>query len=202
MGFLPSLGEAPHLYDVMNKSPRMAIYLFKMTDEIMLAEGPLTPAEREIVAAYVSGLNACSFCYRGHKAIAEIFGVEEGLIDKLVEDLDSVEIDAKLKPVLAYSRKLTETPSKMISADAQAVLAAGWDEDALMNVVEIVALFAMYNRIADGAGVMAENTKTTLTKKKLGSYIENLVNFGVPVPEEMAAAVEVPFTPYDKGEKK
>ena len=47
MGFMHSLGEAPHLYDVMSKSPRMAIYLFKMTDEIMLSEGPLTPAERE-----------------------------------------------------------------------------------------------------------------------------------------------------------
>ena len=201
MGFLPSLGEAPHLYDVMSKSPRMAIYLFKMTDEIMLAEGPLTPAEREIIAAYVSGLNACSFCFRGHKAIAEIFGVEEGLIDHLIEDFDGADIDARMRPVLAYSRKLTENPSKLVPADADAVLAAGWDEAALMNIVEIVALFAMYNRIADGAGVIAENTKTTLTKKKLGSYIDNLVKFGVPVPQEMAAAVEVPFTPYDKGEK-
>ncbi|SVA19987.1 uncharacterized protein METZ01_LOCUS72841, partial [marine metagenome] len=33
-----------------------------------------------------------------------------------------------------------------------------------------------YNRIADGTGVIAANTKTTLTKKKLGSYIDNLVN--------------------------
>ncbi|GIT72780.1 MAG: hypothetical protein Ct9H300mP28_25940 [Pseudomonadota bacterium] len=48
-----------------------------MTDEIMLAEGPLTAAEREIIAAYVPGLNACSFCYRGHKAIAEFFGVKK-----------------------------------------------------------------------------------------------------------------------------
>ena len=96
MGFMHSLGEAPHLYDVMSKSPRMAIYLFKMTDEIMLSEGPLTPAEREIIAAFVSGINACSFCYRGHKAIAEIFGVDEGLIDQLVDDLNSTKISAKM----------------------------------------------------------------------------------------------------------
>ena len=96
MGFLKSLGETPHLYDVMNISPRMAVYLFKMTDEIMLVEGPLNDKERELIAAYVSGLNACSFCYRGHKAIAEMFGVEEGLIDELVEDLESVKIDDKI----------------------------------------------------------------------------------------------------------
>ena len=80
MGFLKSLGNAPHLYDVMKKSPRMAVYLFKMTDKIMLLEGPLTDTERELIAANVSGLNACSFCYRGHKTIAEMFGVKEGLV--------------------------------------------------------------------------------------------------------------------------
>ena len=42
MGFIRSLGDAPHLYDVMKTSPRMATYLFKMTDEIMLAEGPVS----------------------------------------------------------------------------------------------------------------------------------------------------------------
>ena len=184
-----SLGDAPHLYDVMKKSPRMAIYLFKMTDEIMLADGPLTAAEREIIAAYVSGLNACSFCYRGHKAIAEIFGVDEGLIDNLVEDLNSTELSQKMKAALAYARKLTETPSKMVLADADLLYAAGWDEAALMNIVEISALFAMYNRIADGTGVIAANTKTTLTKKKLGSYIDNLVNFGLKVPEDFENVV-------------
>ena len=189
MGFMHSLGEAPHLYDVMSKSPRMAIYLFKMTDEIMLSEGPLTPAEREIIAAFVSGINSCSFCYRGHKAIAEIFGVDEGLIDQLVDDLNSTKISTEMKAALAYAKKLTETPSKMVQADADLLYAAGWDEAALMNIVEITAVFGMYNRIADGTGVIASNTKTTLTKKKLGSYIDNLVKFGLKVPEDLKNVV-------------
>tara|TARA_B100001094_G_scaffold116323_1_gene112240 strand:+ start:221 stop:799 length:579 start_codon:yes stop_codon:yes gene_type:complete len=192
MGFLKSLGETPHLYDVMNTSPRMAVYLFKMTDEIMLVEGPLNDKERELIAAYVSGLNACSFCYRGHKAIAEMFGVEEGLIDELVEDLESVEIDGKIKAALRYSKKVTENASKLVAGDADALYAAGWDENALMNIVEICALFAMYNRLADGTGVIAGNTKTTLTSnKKHGAYIDNLVDFGIDVPEDMKVIIDL-----------
>ena len=192
MGFLKSLGETPHLYDVMNISPRMAMYLFKMTDEIMLVEGPLNDKERELIAAYVSGLNACSFCYRGHKAIAEMFGVEEGLIDKLVEDLESVEIDSKIKAALRYSKKVTENASKLVAGDADDLYAAGWDENALMNIVEICALFAMYNRLADGTGVIAGNTKTTLTSnKKHGTYIDNLVDFGIDVPEDMKVIIDL-----------
>lgn len=192
MGFLKSLGETPHLYDVMNISPRMAVYLFKMTDEIMLVEGPLNDKERELIAAYVSGLNACSFCYRGHKAIAEMFGVEEGLIDELVEDLESVKIDDKIKAALRYSKKVTENASKLVAGDADALYAAGWDENALMNIVEICALFAMYNRLADGTGVIAGNTKTTLTSnKKHGTYIDNLVDFGIDVPEDMKVIINL-----------
>ncbi len=192
MGYLKSLGEAPHLYDVMNVSPRMAMYLFKMTDEIMLVEGSLNDKERELIAAYVSGLNACSFCYRGHKAIAEMFGVEEGLIDSLVEDIESVNLDEKMKVALRYSKKVTENASKLVDSDAEALYAVGWDENALMNIVEICALFAMYNRLADGTGVIAGNTKTTLTaNKKHGSYIDNLVDFGIDVPEDMKVIIDI-----------
>lgn len=192
LSFLESLGDAPHLYDVMNTSPRMAMYLFKLTDEIMLVEGTLNDTERELIAAYVSGLNACSFCYRGHKAIAEMFGVEEGVIDALVEDLDSVYVDDKMKAALVYAKKVTETPSKLVDGDAEALYAAGWDENALMNIVEICALFAMYNRLADGTGVIAGNTKTTLTaNKKHGTYIDNLVDFGLDVPEDMKVIIDI-----------
>jgi uncharacterized peroxidase-related enzyme len=189
MGFFASLGDAPHLYDVMKLSPRMALYLFKMTDEIMMEEGALTVQERELIAAYVSGLNACSFCYRGHKAIAENFGVSEGLIDELVADLESAALPAKMKAALLYVRKLTQTPSRLTQADSDAVYASGWDEAALMSMIEVTALFAMYNRIADGAGVTAANTQTTLVKKQFGSYLDNLIKFGVPVPDGMQELV-------------
>ena len=192
MGFLKSLGKAPHLYDVMKISPRMAVYLFKMTDEIMLVEGPLTDKERELIAAYVSGLNSCSFCYRGHKAISEMFGVQEGLIDQILENLEVADIDDKIRAALRFSKIVTEQPGKLVDEDAEALYSAGWGEAALMNIVEICALFAMYNRLADGTGVIAGNTKTTLTaNKRHGTYIQNLIDFGLEVPEDMKPVIEI-----------
>ena len=43
--------------------------------------------------------------------------------------------------------------------------------------------------LCDGAGVRAENTQTTLTKKKMGSYISNLVNFGVSIPDDLKPVI-------------
>ena len=80
----------------------------------------------------------------------------------------------------------------MVDADAEALYLAGWSEAALMNIVEICALFAMYNRLADGTGVIAGNTKTTLTaNKKHGTYIQNLIDFGLEVPDDMKPIIEI-----------
>jgi len=51
LGFLESLGAAPHLYDVMNTSTRMAMHLFKVADEVMPVEGLLNGKEGELIAA-------------------------------------------------------------------------------------------------------------------------------------------------------
>ena len=62
-------------------------------------------------------------------------------------------VDAKLKPVLRYVKKLTETPSRMVQADADAIFEAGWDEDCFHFTVMICGLFNFYNRLIDGYGV-------------------------------------------------
>lgn len=184
MSFLKSLGDAPHLYEVMKKYPYIAVPAFQLHDFLMRGETPFTVAERELISAYVSGLNACSFCYRGHVAAAELWGIEAGVMDALMADVDSAPVEDTLKPVLHFVKKLTETPGRMVAADADAVYAAGWSEDALMEAVGICALFNFMNRIADGTGVIAGNTKTTLTKK-WDSYTENLLNYGFEWPADL-----------------
>jgi uncharacterized peroxidase-related enzyme len=184
VAFLKSLGEAAHLYEVMKKYPQLAIPAFRLHDVLMRGDEPFTVGERELIFAYVSGLNACSFCYRGHVVAAELWGIEPGTMDKLMQDLESAPIDPKLRAVLRYVKKLTETPGKMLQADADAVYAAGWDEDALFTAVGIAALAGFMNRIADGAGVVASNTRTTLGKAKWKSYTENLINYGFRWPAD------------------
>ena len=55
--------------------------------------------------------------------------------------------------MLCYVKKLTETPSKMVQADVDAIFDAGWDEDCFHYTVMICGLFNFYNRLIDGYGV-------------------------------------------------
>lgn len=155
MAFVTSVPQAEEsVGTVMKRYPDQAIPLMEMTEVIMRnGECDFSSEQRELIAAFASGTNSCTFCYNTHKATAETFGVDAGLLESLLADIDSSPVEEKLKPVLRYVKKLTETPSQMTQADADALFAAGWDEDCFHYTVMICALFNMYNRIMDGYGV-------------------------------------------------
>lgn len=155
MAFVKSVPlEEEAVGTVIGRYPEQAILLTQLTEVVMrTGDCPFSHRERELIAAYASGVNGCTFCYNTHRATAEAFGVDVGLLESLLADVDSAQVDDKLKPVLQYVGKLTRTPSKMVQADADAIFTAGWDEDAFHYAVMICALFNLYNRIMDGYGV-------------------------------------------------
>ena len=155
MAFVASVPAAEESVGaVMRRYPDQAIPLMEMTEVVMrTGRCAFSLEERELIAAFASGTNACTFCYNTHKATAESFGVDEGLLESLLTDIDGSPVADKIKPVLRYVKKLTETPSRIVQADADAIFDAGWDEDSFHFTVMICALFNMYNRIMDGYGI-------------------------------------------------
>ncbi len=155
MAFLKSIPESEESVSVvMRRYPDQAIPLTELT-EIVMRNGDcaFSSEQRELIAAYASGINDCTYCYNTHKATAEAFGVDEKLLDSMLSDLEASAVDAKLKPVLRFVRKLTQSPARMVQADADAIFNAGWDENCFHFAVMICGLFNFYNRLVDGYGV-------------------------------------------------
>lgn len=155
MSFVQSVPESEEsVAAVMKRYPDQAMPLLEFS-EVLLRTGDcaFSSEQRELIAAYASGVNNCTFCYNTHKATAEAFGVDEDLLDSMVSDLEASAVDEKMKPVLRFVKKLTESPARMVQADADAIFAAGWDEDCFHFAVMICGLFNMMNRIMDGYGV-------------------------------------------------
>jgi uncharacterized peroxidase-related enzyme len=156
MPHLPSLPDDARLLDVFRKFPETSRPLLEYHEVLLRGPSPLSVAERELIAAYVSGLNQCRYCHGVHTAAAESFGVAAGALEAMLHDLDGADVDPRLRPILRYAHKLTLTPSRMTAADAEAVLAAGWDERALHDAVSICALFNLMNRLVEGLGIEAD----------------------------------------------
>lgn len=155
MAFVKSVPAAEEsVAAVLRRYPQHAILITELTDIVMRSgDCEFSPEERELIGAYTSGLNDCTYCYDTHKATAEAFGVDEHLLESTLSDLDGSEVDDKLKPVLRFARKLTKTPSRMKQGDVDAIFAAGWNEDSFHYTVMICGLFNFYNRLMDGYGI-------------------------------------------------
>ena len=122
-------------------------------------DSPYTVAERELIAAYTSAINACSFCYGSHRTVAEALGVDSELLSAMLDDLETAPISGKLKSVFRLVKKLTESPSKVTHADRSEVLAAGWGEQGIVDACLICGMFNMMNRLVDGTGIKAHESQ-------------------------------------------
>jgi AhpD family alkylhydroperoxidase len=49
----------------------------------------LSVAQRELIAAYVSGLNACGYCHGVHSATVQAFGIDEAVLTALLDEVDT-----------------------------------------------------------------------------------------------------------------
>jgi len=153
MKIFPSLPDEPSLGEVFRRFPHTLPPLLDYHDRLLRDPSPLTVAERELIAAYVSGLNGCTFCHGAHIQAAEAYGVDPQLFGALMTDVDGAPVQDRMKPILRYVRKLTLTPSRIVPPDAAAVFDAGWDEQALFDAISVCALFNFMNRIVDGSGI-------------------------------------------------
>ncbi len=123
----------------------------QMGEKLINGPSDLTPGERELIQAYVSGLVNCKYSYIAHCEAAYARGVERGLLDRIMEDPENA-MDEKFTPILTYVRKLTLTPTAVSQEDADAVFAAGWDEKALHDVIVVTARMNFMCRIVEGYG--------------------------------------------------
>lgn len=126
--------------------------LIEVHQALLRGDSPLTPAQHELIAAYVSGLNECQYCYGVHAETAQQFGVPEQDLRKMLFDLNDARIEPRMRPLLEYVRRLTVAPHQVVQADADAVFAAGWSERALHDAILTTCLFNFMNRLLEGHG--------------------------------------------------
>lgn len=153
----PSLPEDASVRHALRLNPAAGKLLAEYHQQILRGPSPLSIADRELIAAYVSGLNHCSFCHGTHLAAAELFGVSGDLVRTLVADDQLAAAPEKLRPLLAYARKLTLDHNRIVADDAQNVFRAGWSERALHDLILIAATFNFMNRFVHGHGIEGDD---------------------------------------------
>jgi uncharacterized peroxidase-related enzyme len=152
MPFFTSLPDDAGPAHVFTAYPAIYSAWAKMSEGLMNGPSPLSPGERELILAYAAGVAGCRFVCVAHSAVAYARGIEQGLVERLLEDPETAPVGARLKPLLAFVAKLALTPGAMTQADADAVFDAGWNEQALHDAIAVTARAAFMQRLVEGHG--------------------------------------------------
>jgi uncharacterized peroxidase-related enzyme len=151
---MPHIDLPPDYYGVsslMKAYPAPARHLDAYTQTLLRGPSSLTPAERELIAAFVSHGNACRFCAQAHAAAArELLGGCATLVDDVLRDPGRAAIDDKMQALLRIADKVRQDGRLVTADDVSAARTAGADDQAIHDTVLIAATFCMYNRYVDG----------------------------------------------------
>ncbi len=121
---------------------------------------PLTPGERELIAAYVSGLNDCDFCCSSHSAFAAAqLPTGMTLVDQVRADLAAAPVSAKMRALLHIAGAVQQGGKKVTADLVDAARAEGATDLEIHDTVLIAAAFCMYNRYVDGLATFAPQDK-------------------------------------------
>ncbi len=136
--------------------PETAKPLCELAEILLHAPSTLTPAERELIATYVSSLNDCYYCQTSHGAIAAFhLGGDEQLVEDVKRDFENAAVSDKLKALLAIAGKVQRGGKSVEPADIDRARRHGATDQEIHDTVLIAAAFCMYNRYVDGLATWA-----------------------------------------------
>jgi len=167
MSYLRSLKPDAGLLQIFQAFSKAAGPLLEYHEVLLRGESPFSAAERELIAAYVSALNDCNYCRAVHSQTAVTLGIRADVLSKLSLNPQHEDVDVKMRPVLAFARKLTLSPGQIRRADVDEVFAVGWDDRALHDAVAICGLFNLMNRLVNGLGVEASDAYMKMAAQRL-----------------------------------
>ena len=125
--------------------------LYELAQILLRGPSPLTEAERELIAAYVSYRNDCMFCWSSHAAAARcLYGDEKNIVDEVLKDMKQSNVSDKMKALLNIAGKVQVLGKEVKEEDINEAGKYGADDRTLHDTVLIAASFSMFNRYVDG----------------------------------------------------
>ena len=141
----------PGIRSLVMFRPESGQHLYALAQVLLRGDSPLSKAERELIAAFVSSRNECVFCMGSHAAAARyLLKDKKQIVDSVLDDYESAPIGKKLKALLTIAGKVQQNGKKVTDDDIAKARQQGATDRDIHDTVLIAAAFSMFNRYVDG----------------------------------------------------
>jgi uncharacterized peroxidase-related enzyme len=126
----------------------------QLIHELLRGSSPLSPAERETIAAHVSQLNECEFCARSHAAAIRNLDPAAAPAQPVRARADPAQPAPRLAALLGLAEAVVRGGHHVTDEVVAAARAAGAGDEEIHDAVLVAAAFCMLNRYVDGLGAL------------------------------------------------
>ncbi|ULQ55807.1 peroxidase-related enzyme [Flavihumibacter rivuli] len=172
--------NVPGIRSLVLYRPETGQHLYDLAQVLLRGESPLSEADRELIATYVSHLNQCYFCQNSHAAAARcLYGPSAQLVDEVLTDLQAAGVSEKLKALLQIAGKVQVLGKEVKEDDIAKARALGANDREIHDTVLIAATFCMFNRYVDGLA-----TLTPTDPEAYRAMGERMTSIGYVLPQK------------------
>jgi len=142
-------GFVPNVFLALAHRPDEFRAFFAYHDALMLREGGLNKAEREMIVVAVAGANDCLYCFVAHGAILRVYAKNPLVADQVGINYRKADITPRQRAMLAFALKVAERSGEIEEDDYAALRAHGFDDEDIWDIGNISAFFCLSNRMAN-----------------------------------------------------
>ena len=130
----------------------------EFTHEAMRGPSEWSVGDRELMAAFVSKMNECTFCIKAHSAVAARAYHDNAKVTAVLSDLETASIGEPLRTTLHMLGKLTKEQA-VDADDMRAALAAGVSTKQIEEALAVCFAFNTTTRLANAFDFEVPNSK-------------------------------------------
>jgi uncharacterized peroxidase-related enzyme len=176
--------DAPGIRGLVEYRPDTGKFLYDLVQILLRHDSPLSNAERELIAAYVSSLNACTFCTCSHAAAARfLFEDDESVVDLVLQDYEKAAISDKLKALLHIAGKVQADARTVDNLAIESARQCGATDRDIHDTVLIAATFCMFNRYVDGLDTLTPSNTDEQVWLAMGERMGTQGYIPPPLPQ-------------------
>ena len=190
----------PGIRGPMVFSPETTKPLCELVQVLLTGPHSLTPAEREMIATYVSSENDRYYCQHCHGSTAaqHLGGSEKEyeFVAAIKRDFESTALSPKMKALLNIAGKVQQGGKKVTTADVERARGQGATDKEIHDTVLIAAAFCMFNRYVDGLATWQPQDPDVY--REIGQHTSQLGYVGRDYKKPLAAIAAKQGSPIGK----
>ena len=142
-------GFVPNVFITLAHRPAEFRAFFDYHDALLLKDGGLTKAEREMIIVATSAANQCHYCVIAHGAILRVYAKNPLIADQIAVNYRKADLAPRQKAMLEFALKVALDSHAIQDADFPPLHAHGFSDEDIWDIGAIAALFALSNRMAN-----------------------------------------------------